>query len=285
VSGEFVPLGEARVSLNDRAFYFADAVYEVVATFGGKIFLLDYHFDRLENSLRGVRIPYAVDRKALEALFYEGIRRAGYEETLVYMQVSRGAALREKRFPEAAACCVVLTFRPKPPVNWARLERGISLLLVPDDRWGHCDYKTIMLLPNVLASQRAVDAGKDDAVFYDAEKKVIREATSANIFIVKNSRYITPNLDNRILPGTVRRYLIEEARRQGLAVEERPVAVQDLIDADEAFLTGTTTEVLAVVSVDGRPIGKGKPGPMTRQLHRIYDEAVGRKPADRMAKV
>jgi D-alanine transaminase len=275
VNGEFVPLAEARVPVNDRAYYYADAVYEVCATFGGKVFLLDLHLDRLERSLAGLRIGSGVDRRRLAALIEEGIRRAGHAETLIYLQISRGVAPREKKFPAGAAPTLLMTFREKPRVAPEKRERGIKALLVPDDRWAHCDYKTIMLLPNVLAHQKALDAGKDDALFYDRETMRVYEATGANVFLVNAGRIATPEESARTLPGTVRRHLIDLARRNGIAVEERPIGVAELLAADEVFLTGTTTEVLAVVNVDDHVIGEGAPGPMTKRLHRMFRESLG----------
>jgi D-alanine transaminase len=275
VNGEFVPLAEARVPLNDRAYYFADAVYEVCATFGGTVFLVEYHLDRLERSLRGVKIGYSVDRPRLAALIEEGIQKAGYAETVVYLQISRGVAPREKKFPAACAPTLMMTFREKPQVAPEKRARGIKALLVPDDRWAHCDYKTIMLLPNILAHQRALDAGKDDAIFYDRESEIVHEATGANVFIVREGRVATPEEGPKVLSGTVRRYLIDLAQRDGITIEERPVTVAELRAADEVFLTGTTIEVLPVVQVDDRVIGDGRPGPMALKFHAMFRESLG----------
>jgi D-alanine transaminase len=274
VNGEFMPLEEARVPINDRAYYFADAVYEVCAAFGGVIFLLDEHFDRLERSLRGVRIHYPVNRTLLADLIRDGIRRAGFEETLIYIQISRGVALREKKFPSDASSTLIMTFRENAQVAPEKRERGIGVILVPDDRWAHCDCKTVMLLPNVLALQKALDAGRDDAIFFDPEKRIVHEATGANVFIVKGGRLATPEESPKNLAGTVRRHLVGLARQNGIAVEERSVTVDELPAADEVFLTGTTTEVLGVVRVDDHTIGQGVPGTMTRRLHRLFLESV-----------
>lgn len=277
VNGEFVPLAEARISVNDRAVYYADAVYEVCITYDGKVFLLDEHLDRLERSLRGIRIDYALDRRFLTDLFDEGIRKAGYEETLIYLQIGRGITQREKKFPEEATPTLMMTFREKLHIPRHRRERGIEAILVPDQRWAHCNYKTTMLLPNVLAHQKAHDCGKNDAIFFDSEKKTVREATAANVFIVQGDRLATPEESPRILSGTVRRYVIGLAVRNGLEVDERPVAVDELLAANEVFLTGTTAEVMAVVRVDDRPIGEGVPGAVTRRLYQLFDESVGRQ--------
>jgi len=275
VNGEFVPLADARVPLNDRAYYFADAVYEVCATFRGTVSLLALHLDRLERSLQGVRINYSVDRRGLTGLIEEGIRRAGYAETIVYLQISRGVAPREKRFPAECAPVLILTFREKPQIPAEKRARGIEAILVPDERWAHCHYKTVMLLPNVLAHQNALDAGKDEAILYDPQSMIVHEATAANVFVVRGDRVATPAETPQILSGTVRHYLIDLARRNGIAVEERPVAVAELLAANEAFLTGTTTEVLAVVRVNDRSIGSGMPGPMTLRLHKMFWESLG----------
>jgi len=272
VDDQFLPLEEARVPITDRAFYFADAVYEVCATFDGRIFLLDDHFDRLERSLQGVRINYPVNRAWLAALFAEGTRRAGYKETLIYLQISRGRALREKKFPLEAEPTLILTFREKPQVAPEKREHGIQVILVADDRWAHCDWKTIMLLPNVLAAQRALDSGKDDAILYDPAKRIVFEATGANVFIVQDNRLATPAENPKTLPGTVRRYLVGLARCNNIEVDEREVGVDELLAADEVLVTGTTSEVLGVVRVDDRTIGSGVPGPMTRRLYHLFRE-------------
>jgi D-alanine transaminase len=280
INGEFVPLQEACVSLNDRAYYFADAVYEVCTTFGGRLFIFDSHMDRLENSLRGVKIEYRVDRPYLAGLMEEGMRRAGYAESLVYLQISRGSGLRDKRFPAGPERNLVLTVREKRPIPPERFRQGIRLILVPDERWAHCNYKTVMLLPNVLAHQAALDEGKDDALFFHPEGGMIYEATSANIFLVHGGRLATPPEGPKILSGTVRKYLIDLARRNGLEVDEHPINRTDLGNADEAFLTGTTTEVLGIVEADGAQLGDGHPGPITRRLHGIFRESVGTAPVE-----
>jgi len=274
IEGSFVPLSEARIPIADRAYYYADAVYEVCATVGGKVFLFDKHLDRLEQSLRGVRISYSVDRHLLAELFERGIALAGYKETMIYLQISRGCALREKQFPTATPT-LILTFREKPQMPSEKRERGIEVILLPDERWARCDLKTIMLLPNVLAYQKALDCGKDDAIFYDPDKRIIHEATSANVFVVQGDRIVTPELGPKILPGTVRSYVIDLARQHNIEVAECLVSVEQLLAAEEVFLTGTTTEVLAVVSVEGQTIGRGRPGSLTCRLYELFKQSTG----------
>ncbi|MCX8037599.1 MAG: aminotransferase class IV [Candidatus Sumerlaeia bacterium] len=274
IQGKYIPLEEARLPLTDRACYFADAVYEVFATFGGKVFLFDEHMARLERSLQAVRIPFALDRQWMAERVAEGIRRCGYTETLIYLQISRGEALREKKSPTASPPTLFMTFRPKPQIPPDVRERGLSVLLVPDDRWARCNIKTIMLLPNILAHQKALDNGFDDAVFYDAQRNVLHEASSANLFLAAGNRLITPAEGPKILSGTVRSYVVRLARENGIAVEERDVEVGEILRADEAFLTGTTSEVLAVVRVNQTPLGDGRPGPLTRRLHGLFLESL-----------
>ncbi|MBM3333166.1 aminotransferase class IV [Candidatus Sumerlaeota bacterium] len=274
VGGSFVPLNEARAPITDRAYYYADAVYEVCSTVGSKVFLFDKHLDRLERSLGGLRIPYTVDRRLLADLFQQGIALAGYNETLIYLQVSRGCALREKQFPSGEPQ-LILTFREKAPMPPEKRKRGIEVVLVPDERWARCDLKTVMLLPNLLAYQNALDRGKDDAIFYHPDKRIIHEATSANVFAVQGDTVVTPELCPKLLAGTVRAYVIDLARQNNIEVAERPVSVEQLLAADEVFLTGTTTDVLGVVRVDEQPIGQGRPGPMTRRLYELFKQTTG----------
>lgn len=278
VDGCFVPLEKARVPLSDRAYYFADAVYEVFTTFGGDIFMFDAHMDRLEQSLQGVKIDYEVNRETLAGIFGEGIAEAGYAESLIYLQISRGCAIRDKHFPISDERNLIVTFRQKPSLPPERFSRGIKIILTPDDRWGHCNFKTIMLLPNVLALQAATERKKDDAVFFDPASETVYEATSANVFMVKNGGLFTPKECDKILSGTVRRHVIDLARRNNIQVDERPASVEEFRQCDEAFLTGTTTEVLGIVEMDDAPVGDGMPGPLTRRLHDLFRESVGLQP-------
>ncbi len=267
VNGAFCDPGAARVSIEDRGFQFADGVYEGIAAYGGRPFLLERHVARLRQSLRGVRIDYEAER--IEPIVREGIARAGLGDTFVYVQVTRGAAPRGHGFPAAAQPTVVMTFRPLPRVPEELRAGGVELVSHVDDRWGHCDIKSTMLLANVLALQGARDAGAYDAVFV-SEAGEVYETSLANVFLVRAGRLITPAKCHKILSGVTRDFVIECARGRGMAVEERRVLLDELLAADEAFITSTTREILGVARVDGQAIGRGGVGATTCALHESF---------------
>lgn len=267
LNGKIMPIAEAMVPAEDRGYNFGDAVYEYVASYNGKLFCLEPHLDRLERSMRELRFaPLSRDtvRRAILELFEKGqIPRAG-----IYLQVSRGVAPRDHAYPPAdTPLQVFMTIRPvreKPP---AVREKGASAITVTDLRWGRCDIKTVQLLPNCMAKQQALEAGVFDAIFVSAEG-VVREGTSSNLFIAKDGALVTHPLDNRILPGITRQVVMDACRSEGIAVQERFYQRDELAAADEAFLTGTVTEVLALVRIDAKPVGDGTVGPLAKRLYR-----------------
>ena len=273
LNGEILPIEKAYVPIEDRGYQFGDAVYEFIASYNGKLFCLDKHLDRLEHSMQGLSmptIPREDIRNAVMRLFEKsGIARAG-----IYMQISRGVSPRNHPFPESAKPQFAMTIRPveeKPP---ELRQTGATAITVEDLRWGRCDLKTVQLLPNVLAKQMAQEAGVFDAIFVSQEG-VVREATSSNIFIVTDGRLVTHPLTPQILPGITRTVVIDLCRTIDLAVEERFYSVDDLFSAEEAFLTGTVTEVLPIVTVDGNRIGNGRVGSVTSRLYRALREMAG----------
>ena len=273
LNGEILPIEKAYVPIEDRGYQFGDAVYEFIASYNGKLFCLDKHLDRLEHSMQGLSmptIPREDIRNAVMRLFEKsGIARAG-----IYMQISRGVSPRNHPFPESAQPQFAMTIRPveeKPP---ELRQTGATAITVEDLRWGRCDLKTVQLLPNVLAKQMAQEAGVFDAIFVSQEG-VVREATSSNIFIVTDGRLVTHPLTPQILPGITRTVVIDLCRTIDLAVEERFYSVDDLFSAEEAFLTGTVTEVLPIVTVDGNRIGNGRVGSVTSRLYRALREMAG----------
>ncbi len=273
LNGEILPIEKAYVSIEDRGYQFGDAVYEFIASYNGKLFCLDKHLDRLERSMQGLSMPTIPQEdihNAVMSLFEKaGISRAG-----IYMQISRGVSPRNHPFPESAQPQFAMTIRPveeKPP---ELRQTGATAITVEDLRWGRCDLKTVQLLPNVLAKQMAQEAGVFDAIFVSQEG-VVREATSSNIFIVADGRLVTHPLTPQILPGITRTVVIDLCRSIDLAVEERFYSIDDLFSAEEAFLTGTVTEVLPIVTVDGNRIGNGRVGSVTSRLYRALREMAG----------
>jgi D-alanine transaminase len=273
LNGELLPIEKACVSIEDRGYQFGDAVYEFIASYEGKLFCLDDHLDRLERSMQGLSMPM-IPREDLHMAVMGLFEKAGIARAAIYMQISRGVSPRNHPFPEKAAPQFVMTIRPveeKPP---ELRRKGATAITVEDFRWGRCDLKTVQLLPNVLAKQKAEEAGAFDAIFVTQEG-VVREATSSNIFIVSGGRLITHPLTPHILPGITRNVVIELAGQLNLPVEEGSFNTKDLFGADEVFLTGTVTEVLPIVTIDGIQIGDGAVGSATSSLYKALRKKAG----------
>jgi D-alanine transaminase len=274
VNGRFVPHGEATVHIEDRGYQFADAVYEVWAVFGGRLSDAEGHFARLERSLGELRIPMPMSRAALTIVLKEAIRRNRVTEGLVYLQVSRGVARRDHTFPaEGTPPAVVITANPVDrAASEARAAKGVGVITTPENRWGRCDIKTVGLLPNAMAKQAAKEQGAVEAWFVD-DLGLVTEGGSSNAWIVDGDGILrTRDTNANILRGVTRLSLIDLIREAGLKVEERPFTPEEARGAREAFITGAGTLVLPVVSVDGKPVGDGKPGPVAARLRRLYIE-------------
>lgn len=274
VNGRFVPHGEAVVHIEDRGYQLADAVYEVWAVFGGKLADPEGHFARLERSLGELRIAMPMSRAALTLVLKEAVRRNRVREGLIYLQVSRGVARRDHAFPNPPVRpSVVMTVSAVDRVaSEARAAKGVGVVTTPENRWGRCDIKTVGLLPNALAKQKAREAGAVEAWFVD-ELGFVTEGASSNAWIVDgDGRLRTRDTNANILRGVTRNTLLEVIRREGLEVDERPFTPADAVAAKEAFITGAGTLVLPVVTVDGKPVGEGRPGPVAQRLRRLYIE-------------
>jgi D-alanine transaminase len=275
VDGRFVPLARARVPVEDRGLQFADGVYEVVKVVGGRAVDLERHLDRLERSLAELRIRPPVGRATLKAVIAELLRRNRLADALVYLQVDRGVAPRNHLFPVRARPSLIATVRrlvlPRP----AELERGVGVITLPDPRWARCDIKSVSLLPNVLAKQQAAEAGCREAWLVD-DDGLVTEGSSSNAWIVdREGRLVTRPLGPAILGGVTRAVVLDLAARAGIATAERPFAVAEALEAREAFLTSTSSLVLPVTSIDGRPVANGRPGSTTRTLLAAYARHAG----------
>ena len=271
LNGEFTAIEQGKVSVEDRGFQFGDGVYEVIRVYGGKPFRMGKHLKRLSESLDGVRIPLPEPLPRIEEIC--GKLTADLQEAQVYLQVTRGASPRAHAFPANAKPTFVAYARPA-----SRLpdDRGFKLVAVPDERWARCNLKVICLLPNILARQRAVDAGADEGLFF-REDGFVTEGTSSNAFLVKGGRVVTHPATNRILNGVTREAVLEAARGAGIDVEQRPFSLAEAREADELFMTGTLTEVAPAVSLDGKPVGAGKAGPTTLRIREAFREIVRRE--------
>ena len=274
VNGRFVPHGEAMVHIEDRGYQLADAVYEVWSLFDGRMADAEGHFARLERSLSELRMPMPMSRRALTLVLREAVRRNRISEGVVYLQVSRGVAVRDHAFPAAEVRpSVVITVKAVDrAAAEAKAAQGVGVVTTPENRWGRCDIKTTGLLPNVLARQKAKEAGAAEAWFVD-ELGFVTEGAAANAWIVDgDGRLRTRDTNANILRGVTRRTLMEVIAEEGLQVDERPFTPAEAVAAKEAFNTGAGALVMPVVSVDGKPIGNGAPGVLAMRLRRLYIE-------------
>lgn len=270
VNGLYSPLSEARVPIDDRGFQFADGVYEVIVYHGRHPVLLAEHIERLQRSCREIHLPIDWEALNLAEAIERGVQQAGFAETMVYVQITRGAAPRNHVYPQGCSPTVVITFRPKPELPPEKRASGIAVLTRVDFRWGRCDIKSTALLPNVMAKNEALAAGCDDVLFIGRDGEV-REASAANVFAVRRGRLLTPPLGPCILPGITRLLIRTCAENLGTAFEEQPLTRDDLLTCDEVFLSSSVVEILPVVRIDGCAVGSGKPGPVSR---RLQDELV-----------
>ena len=271
VNGTYVPLREAAVSIEDRGYLFADAVYEVWSVFDGLLADLDGHLNRLERSLRELKIDMPMPPSSLLVVLTEVIRRNNIREGMVYLQISRGAAPRDHVFPVGVKPAVVITAKPVDRYAAARkAEAGIKAITAPDIRWGRCDIKTVGLLPNVLAKQAAKEQGAGEVIFFDRDN-CVTEGGSTNVYIVGKDNVIrTRSLAANILAGVTRLNLIGVADQAGLQIDEQPFTVDEMKAAREVFVTAATSLVLPVVMIDDTMIGDGAPGPVASSLRELY---------------
>ena len=272
--GRYIAKGEVRVSPDDRGFLLGDGIYEVAAAYDGRFVALDKHMDRLRRSLRESRIDDTI-ADPLETVFQELLERNGFAESgkaMVYLQVTRGVAPRSHAFPKSAPRPTVYAYAAPFP-DMGDLASGIGAITRPDLRWSRCDIKVISLIANVLANQEAKEAGAFEAILI--RDGFALEGTHTSFFAVKDGVVRTAPLSNFILPGITRELAIEAIHRDGIEIVEEPIRDKELASMDELFITGTTTEVVPIVRLDGKPVGNGSPGPVTQRIQQLYRKAIG----------
>jgi D-alanine transaminase len=269
VNGRYVPHRDAVVHVEDRGFQFADGVYEVTAVRDGRLVDEEPHLERLEYSLSELRIPLPMPRPALKFIQREMIRRNHVRNGIVYMQVTRGVARRDHPFPAGVTPSLVMTAR-NTKANTAQADAGIAVITTPDIRWGRCDIKSVGLLPNVLAKQKARESGAWETWFVDGTG-CVTEGSSTNAWIVTPAgELITRQADHGILNGITRQALKRMCADLQLRLVERPIRVSEIGQASEAFITSATSFVMPVIKVDGATVGAGSPGPVARRLRSEY---------------
>ena len=270
VNGSFVPLAEAKVSILDRGFLFADGIYEVSAVLNGKLVDNASHMSRLKRSVGEIalELPETVER--IQDIQKELIARNSLVNGMIYLEVTRGAdSGRDFAFPKGIKPTLIMFTAVKDIVNAPSAKTGIGVITLPDIRWTRRDIKSVGLLAQVLAKQAAAEAGAGEA--WMIEDGMVTEGGSSSAFILtQDDVLVTRQNGSEILPGCTRKAVVQLAEERQLRVEERPFSIQEALAAKEAFVTSATLFVQAVVSIDGKKVGNGKPGPMTSRLREIY---------------
>jgi D-alanine transaminase len=267
LNGQVVPYEDAKIGIEDRATQFGDGVYEVVRYYGGQPFKIESHLRRLERSAAGIDLPIPPTEQIRQAMD-ELISRNGFTDAALYLQITRGTTARVQGIPEGVTPTVIMIARP------TRSERPappIKAVTQSDDRWARCHLKTTMLLPAMLARQRATRMGAQDAIFL--RDGYVTEATAANVFAVVRGEVVTPPLSNYLLPGCTREALLEMYAANGIKSSERLLTQQDLYEAEEIFLTSTNSELRPVVEIDGKKVGTGQVGPIFQRTQALFDAA------------
>lgn len=269
VNGAYLPEGEARISVFDRGFLFADGVYEVTSVLDGMLVDFPAHLARLRRSLAALDMPTPAEDAGLEAIHRELVARNALTEGMIYLQVTRGAADRDFAYPADPVPSLVLFTQAKPLAETPAARDGIKVIAAPDIRWARRDIKTVQLLAPSMCKMMARRAGCDDA--WMVEDGFVTEGTSSNAHIVtRDGAIVTRDLSNAILHGITRAAVLALAREAQMPIEERPFTLAEAQDAAEAFVTAASAFVTPVVEIDGQPVGDGRPGPVSRRLREIY---------------
>jgi len=270
VNGSYVPEEQGKISIFDRGFLFADGIYEVTAVVKARLVDYDAHMERLERSLREIRLDWPCSKEELKAMHLDMVKRNNLDEGWIYMQITRGSADRDFKFPKGVKPTLIAFTQAKKLVDNPDAVRGVSVITVPDIRWARRDIKSVMLLAPVLGKQAAYEAGAFEAWMVEDGK--ITEGTSSNAYIVKDGKVITRGLSNSILAGCTRRALFRLAKEKGVTLEERAFTPDEAYAADEAFLTSASNFVMPIVEIDNKRVGGGQPGPVTRKLREMFLE-------------
>ncbi len=269
LNGEFLPLADARIPVMDRGFIFGDGIYEVIPVYNGRAFRLEQHLDRLGNSLAAIRIDNPLASRQWQKIIGEIVDRNGNGDQSVYVQITRGVAPRDHAFPNPTVPTVFVTSNPlKKPT--ADMLAGVAAVTLEDIRWQYCHIKAITLLANILLRQQAIDAGCIEAIL--TKNGLVTEGAASNVFVVTGKTLVTPPKGPHLLPGITRDVILELARANGIRCAERDIGRDELVAADEIWLTSSTREILPVTVLDGQPVGKGRPGPLWTRVLALYQQ-------------
>lgn len=281
VDGWFVPMRDAAVAMEDRGYQFADGVYEVIALYQNRLLDGPQHLGRLERSLAELNIPMPMRLTALTCVMDELLRRNKRQNGLIYIQVTRGVAMRNHVAKKHMKPVLTMSLNPAKYPSKHELMQGVRVITVADQRWTRCDVKSIALLPNVMARMQAQDAGAKEAWQINAQG-LITEGSLSNAYIVRDGAIITHPVNERILGGITRQTVLRLAMERQIPIKEEAFTLADARDADEAFISGASSFVLPVTRIDEHTIADGKPGALTQKLIQAYDEHILTQPMRRI---
>lgn len=269
LNGEFLPAEEAHISVMDRGFLFGDGVYEVIPCYGGRLFRLAHHLERLEHSLQGIRMANPLSHPAWQEILERLIEQLPGEDQSVYLQVTRGASSkRDHAIPEGIEPTIFIMTSPAVYADPAKIGSGVAAITLQDNRWHRCNIKAITLLANVLLRSDAVDQGAAEAILIRDGNAM--EGAASNLFIIADGVIITPPKSEHLLPGITRDLILELASTNDTPFNEAEISEQRLKDADEIWLTSSTKEIMPVIELDGVRVGNGKPGPIFLKMSGLY---------------
>jgi D-alanine transaminase len=270
LNGEFLPLAEARIPVLDRGFIFGDGVYEVIPVYSRRAFRLPEHLQRLQHSLDAIRLVNPMTAAEWTRLIHDIVARHSGEDQSVYLQVTRGVARRDHAFPKESKPTVFMMSSPLVTPAREQVENGVPCITATDYRWLRCDVKSVSLLANCLLRQLAADAGAVEVVLF--RDGCLTEASASNVFVVGNGKLLAPPKNHLILPGITYDVVLELAVANGITVEQRAIPEREVREAQELWVTSSSKEVLAVATLDGKPVGTGRPGPLFRRVHQAFQE-------------
>ncbi len=270
LNGEFMPLADAKVPVLDRGFIFGDGIYEVIPAYGKRLFRLDEHLDRLNNSLDATRIPNPYPESEWKKILSQIVMKNDAEDQSIYLQVTRGVAKRDHAFPEKITPTVFMMSNPLVVTSQEMFDKGIAVITLDDIRWQYCNIKAITLLPNILLRQTAIDEGAQEAILVRGGE--VTEGSASNIFIVIDGVIKTPPKSSRLLPGVTRDLIVELAKNNGIQCIEANFSRTELEAADEIWMSSSMKEVMPIVKLNDEIVGDGKPGTITRQMYQIFQD-------------
>lgn len=270
LNGEYLPLSEAKVPVLDRGFIFGDGVYEVIPAYAGQLFRLDEHLQRLQNSLSAVRIPNPYPDAQWQEVLNTLLAKNPAEDSSIYLQITRGVAKRDHAFPANATPTVFAMSNPLTTTDEKSFNQGIAAITLDDIRWQYCNIKAIALLPNILMRQTAIDAGATEAILIRDDE--VTEGAASNVFIVSHGVIKTPPKSARLLPGVTRDLVVELAHVEQLPMQEVNFSKDELLAADEIWISSSMKEIMPVLKLNDHPVGGGQPGPMARKLFGVFQE-------------